>query len=131
MAIDRAQRRGRDSNPRTRLPPLRDFQSRPFNRSGTSPESGSTEGYDTHVRTASLATQSSLRPSLRSTPPPAVARLQPMVLAMSKALSTDIGLIATFGGIGVIVNIIIVYIAVQIRGERQQNQEYREQMLDS
>jgi acid phosphatase family membrane protein YuiD len=54
-----------------------------------------------------------------------------MVLAMSKALSTDIGLIATFGGIGVIVNIIVVYIAVQIRGERQQNQEYREQMLDS
>jgi hypothetical protein len=54
-----------------------------------------------------------------------------MVLAMSKALSMDIGLIATFGGIGVVVNIIIVYIAVQIRGERQQNQEYREQMLDS
>jgi hypothetical protein len=54
-----------------------------------------------------------------------------MVLAMSKALSMDIGLIATFGGIGVVVNIIIVYIAVQIRGERQQNQEYRERMLDS
>ena len=53
-----------------------------------------------------------------------------MVLAMSKALSTDIGLIATFGGIGVIVNIIVVYIAIQIRGERQQNQEYRERMLD-
>ena len=32
-----AQRRGRDSNPRTRFPPSRDFQSRPFNRSGTSP----------------------------------------------------------------------------------------------
>jgi hypothetical protein len=54
-----------------------------------------------------------------------------MVLAMSKALSIDIGLIATFGGIGVIVNIIIVYIAIQIRGERQQNQAYRERMLDS
>jgi acid phosphatase family membrane protein YuiD len=53
-----------------------------------------------------------------------------MVLAISKAVSTDIGLIATFGGIGVIVNIIIVYIAVQIRGERVQNQEYRERMLD-
>jgi hypothetical protein len=50
---------------------------------------------------------------------------------MSRALSIDIGLIATFGGIGVIVNIIVVYIAVQIRGERQQNQEYRERMLDS
>jgi hypothetical protein len=54
-----------------------------------------------------------------------------MVLAMSKALSMDIGLIATFGGIGVVVNVIVVYIAVQIRGERQQNQAYRERMLDS
>jgi hypothetical protein len=53
-----------------------------------------------------------------------------MVLAMSKALVTDIGLIATFGGIGVVVNIIIVYIAVQIRGERQQNQEYRQHLMD-
>jgi hypothetical protein len=54
-----------------------------------------------------------------------------MVLAaINRALYTDIGLIATFGGIGVIVNAIIVYIAVQIRGERLQNQEYREQLLD-
>lgn len=54
-----------------------------------------------------------------------------MLLAMiNRALYTDIGLIATFGGIGVIVNIVIVYIAVQIRGERQQNKEYREQLLD-
>ena len=54
-----------------------------------------------------------------------------MVLAeINRALYTDIGLIATFAGIGVIVNIIIVYIAVQIRGERQQNKEYREQLLD-
>ncbi len=51
-----------------------------------------------------------------------------MVLAMSKALSTDIGLIATFVGIGVVVNVIVVYIAIQIRGERRQNQEYREQL---
>jgi hypothetical protein len=47
-----------------------------------------------------------------------------MILALSAALTKDIGLIATFGGIGVIVNVIVVYIAVQIRGERQQNQEY-------
>jgi hypothetical protein len=53
-----------------------------------------------------------------------------MVLAISKALSMDIGLIATFGGIGVIVNIILVYIAIQIRGERRQNQEYRERLLN-
>jgi hypothetical protein len=48
-----------------------------------------------------------------------------MLLAASAAVSKDIGLIATFGGIGVIVNILIVYIAIQIRGERRQNQEYR------
>jgi hypothetical protein len=53
-----------------------------------------------------------------------------MVLALSKALSADIGLIATFGGIGVVVNVIIVYIVIQVRGERQQNQEYRERLLD-
>jgi len=48
-----------------------------------------------------------------------------LVLATSEAVAKDIGLIATFGGIGLIVNIIIVYIAIQIRGERRQNQEYR------
>ena len=49
-----------------------------------------------------------------------------MVLAeINRALYTDIGLIATFGGIGVVVNVIVVYIAVQIRGERQQNQQRR------
>ena len=42
-----------------------------------------------------------------------------------EAFSKTIGLIITFGGIGVLVNGIIVYIAVQIRGERQQNEEYR------
>jgi hypothetical protein len=53
-----------------------------------------------------------------------------MILAASEAVSKDIGLIATFGGIGVIVNVIIVFIAIQIRGERRQNQEYRERVLD-
>jgi hypothetical protein len=47
-----------------------------------------------------------------------------MLLAASKAFSTTVGLIATFGGIGVVVNIIVVYIAIQIRGERRQNREY-------
>jgi hypothetical protein len=46
------------------------------------------------------------------------------MLAASKAFSTTVGLIATFGGIGVVVNGIVVFIAVQIRGERRQNQEY-------
>jgi ABC-type transporter Mla subunit MlaD len=43
----------------------------------------------------------------------------------SAALTKTLGLIATFGGIGVLVNLIVVYIAVQVRGERQQNEEYR------
>ena len=47
-----------------------------------------------------------------------------MVVAASAAFSKTFGLIVTFGGIGVIVNIIVVYIAVQIRGERRENQEY-------
>ncbi len=49
-----------------------------------------------------------------------------MVLAASAAFSKTFGLIVTFGGIGVIVNVILVYIAVQIRGERRQNREYLE-----
>jgi hypothetical protein len=47
-----------------------------------------------------------------------------MALAASFAFTKTFGLIVTFGGIGVIVNVIIVYIAVQIRGERRQNQVY-------
>ncbi len=47
-----------------------------------------------------------------------------MVLAASEAFVKTFGLIATFGGIGVIVNILIVYIAIQVRGERRQNQEH-------
>jgi hypothetical protein len=49
-----------------------------------------------------------------------------MPLATSEAFVKTFGLIATFGGIGIIVNIIVVYIAVQIRGERRQNREYLE-----
>jgi len=46
--------------------------------------------------------------------------------ATSEAFVKTFGLIATFGGIGIIVNIVVVYIAVQIRGERRQNREYLE-----
>jgi ABC-type transporter Mla subunit MlaD len=53
-----------------------------------------------------------------------------VILAASQAFSKSVGLIITFGGIGVIVNVIVVLIAIQIRGERRQNQEYRERMLD-
>jgi hypothetical protein len=50
---------------------------------------------------------------------------RPMPLATSAAASTDIGLLATFLGIGLIVNVIVMFIAVLVRGERQQNQERR------
>jgi hypothetical protein len=47
-----------------------------------------------------------------------------MLLAASEAVTKDIGLIATFGGIGLFVGVIVVFIAVQVRGERRQNREY-------
>lgn len=50
--------------------------------------------------------------------------LATMILASSQAVTKDIGLGATFLGIGLLVNIILVYIAFQIRGERRQNQQY-------
>jgi hypothetical protein len=53
-----------------------------------------------------------------------------MLLATNEALGKDIGLIATFGGIGVIVTVIMIFIAIQVRGEHRQNQEYRERLLD-
>jgi hypothetical protein len=48
-----------------------------------------------------------------------------LLLAVSEAVSKDIGLLATFLGIGLIVNVIVVFIAVLVRGERQQNQQRR------
>jgi hypothetical protein len=53
----------------------------------------------------------------------AVARLPVVLLASSQAFSKTFGLILTFGGIGVVVNAIVLYIAVLVRGERRQNQE--------
>jgi ABC-type transporter Mla subunit MlaD len=53
-----------------------------------------------------------------------------MLLAASQAFSKTVGLVITFGGIGVFVNVIVVLIAVQIRGERRQNKEYRERLLN-
>jgi hypothetical protein len=47
------------------------------------------------------------------------------MLLASAAVSTDIGLLVTFLGIGLIVNVIVVFIAVLVRGERQQNQQQR------
>jgi len=45
------------------------------------------------------------------------------MLLASAAVSKDIGLIVTFIGIGVIVNLIVVFILAEVRGEHQQNRE--------
>jgi hypothetical protein len=47
------------------------------------------------------------------------------VLAFGRAIVETFGLLVTFGGIGVVVNVIIVYIVIQVRGEHLQNEEYR------
>ena len=47
-----------------------------------------------------------------------------MVLAASEAFTKTFGLVVTFGGIGVVANVLLIYIAIQIRGEHRQNREY-------
>jgi hypothetical protein len=49
-----------------------------------------------------------------------------VLLAASQAFSKTFGLAVTFGGIGIVVNILVVYIAIQVRGEHRQNQEFLE-----
>ncbi len=44
--------------------------------------------------------------------------------AASPAFNITFGLIVIFGGIGVIVNAIIVFIALQVHNERQENRRY-------
>jgi hypothetical protein len=48
-----------------------------------------------------------------------------VVLASSTAAGFTIGLIAIFGGIGLVVNALIVYIVALVLGERRENQEYQ------
>jgi phage shock protein PspC (stress-responsive transcriptional regulator) len=45
------------------------------------------------------------------------------------SLGQTIALLLTFGGIGVIANVLIVYIVAQVMAERKQNQEYRDRDL--
>jgi hypothetical protein len=65
------------------------------------------EGYATRYSPAEQATQGST------------------VLAFGRAVVETFGLVVTFGGIGVVVNVILVYIFIQVRGEHEQNEEYR------
>jgi hypothetical protein len=48
----------------------------------------------------------------------------PLVFAIDQALGTTLALLATFLGIGVIANILILYVVGQVFGERKQNQEH-------
>jgi ABC-type transporter Mla subunit MlaD len=48
-----------------------------------------------------------------------------LILAANRALAEDVGLLGVFLGLGIIVNVILVYIAIQVRGEHRANREYR------
>jgi hypothetical protein len=49
-----------------------------------------------------------------------------MLVAATDSLGFSLALIATFIGIGVIVNVLIIYVVVQALGERKQNREREE-----
>ncbi|HEX4673105.1 MAG TPA: hypothetical protein VH279_12605 [Solirubrobacteraceae bacterium] len=46
-----------------------------------------------------------------------------MLLAADAATGQTLALLATFIGIGILVNVLIIYIIAQVLGERKQNQE--------
>jgi hypothetical protein len=46
----------------------------------------------------------------------------------ANALGYSLALLATFLGIGVVVNVLIVYIAAQVMAERKQNRERRQRL---
>jgi len=52
------------------------------------------------------------------------------IIAASPAFTFTFGLLVTFLGIGIIANVLIVYAVIQVLGERQQNEEYRNSTLD-
>ncbi len=49
-----------------------------------------------------------------------------MLILRTAALNQDIALLATFLGVGVVVNVLIVYIIGEVLAERRQNQERRD-----
>ncbi len=52
-----------------------------------------------------------------------------MLIGADQALGQTLALLATFLGIGVIVNLLVVYIVAQVFAERRQNQEHAERGL--
>lgn len=53
-----------------------------------------------------------------------------MLVLANTAFKFDLGLGITFIGIGVLVNVLIVYVAIQVMGERRQNAEDRRRPYD-
>jgi hypothetical protein len=54
-----------------------------------------------------------------------------LVLASSSnSLGQTLALLATFIGIGVVVNLLVVYIIAQVLGERKQNQERQARLTE-
>lgn len=51
-----------------------------------------------------------------------------MILATSYAFTKTFGLLMVFIGIGVVVNAILVVIAIQVHGEREQNRRDRQSL---
>jgi hypothetical protein len=49
-----------------------------------------------------------------------------MLIPADAAFGQTLALIATFGGIGLFVNLLIVYVIAQVLGEREENQDYHE-----
>jgi phage shock protein PspC (stress-responsive transcriptional regulator) len=48
-----------------------------------------------------------------------------VLLGADQAFGQTLALLATFLGIGVVVNVLIVYIVAQVMAERKQNQEHQ------
>jgi hypothetical protein len=54
-----------------------------------------------------------------------------LVLASSSnSLGQTLALLATFIGIGVIVNLLVIYVIAQVLGERKQNQERQARLTE-
>jgi hypothetical protein len=49
-----------------------------------------------------------------------------MPIPADAALGQTLALVATFGGIGVFVNLLVFYIIAQVLGARKENQEYHQ-----
>jgi len=58
------------------------------------------------------------------------AKLPGVIALGSPAFTFTFGLLVTFLGIGLIANVLIGYAVVQVLGEKRQNEEHRDRMLE-